>query len=223
MALKERNSYQNYNFDQDKALGLHIDTDLVIDSSFGVVHDILANVFGIANPTLHLHAALGEQTFGKPLAVRAFALEGIFAGVEVIVCSFATHPIRTLMSRAQLKPFDGLEITKIGLRLHGIPSSSYPDWKEKMMYDFDIFGEMTISAPSGPLVLSYVIGEGGGVAHLSAHVVGDVWSDAFGVKGLGVSPINMHQIPRALKFDFVAACRCQLWNHILHQRAFEIF
>jgi hypothetical protein len=86
-----------------------------------------------------------------------------------------------------VKPFDGLELTEIGLRLLAIPSSSYPDWEDRMAYDFDIFGKMSITSPTGPLVLSYIIGGGSGFAHLSADVVGDVWSNAFGVKGLTVS------------------------------------
>jgi hypothetical protein len=56
----------------------------VIDSSFGAVHDILAKVFGIANPTLHMRAELGDENYGRPLQVRAFALEGVFAGIKVI-------------------------------------------------------------------------------------------------------------------------------------------
>ena len=59
-----------------------------------------------------------------------------------------------------------------------------------MVYNFNIFGKMVITAPSGPLVLSYMIGGGNGVAHLSADIVGDVWSDAFGVKGLTVSQLG---------------------------------
>lgn len=84
----EYNRYQNYNFDKERTPGLNIDADLVIDSSFGVVHDILTNVFGIPNPTLHLHAALGDQNFDKGLVVGSFALEGFFAGIKVVTLSY---------------------------------------------------------------------------------------------------------------------------------------
>jgi hypothetical protein len=64
---------------------MHFDADLVIDSSFGIVHDILVTVFGIPNPTLHMHAVFGEWTFTHPLDVRAFVLEGVFNGIKVIL------------------------------------------------------------------------------------------------------------------------------------------
>jgi len=76
-----------------------------------------------------------------------------------------------------------------------------------MVYDFEIFGQMTISTPSGPLILSYTIGEGDGIAHLSADVVGDVWPDAFGVKGLTVSWPRVYMSSQFDVYFIAADCR----------------
>jgi hypothetical protein len=70
---------------KDRELGLHIDADLVIDSSFGIVHDILVKALGIPQPTLHMHAALRGQDWGKSIEVRHFTIEGTFAGIKVII------------------------------------------------------------------------------------------------------------------------------------------
>jgi hypothetical protein len=90
-----------------------------------------------------------------------------------------------------------------------------------MVYDFNIFGQMVIRAHDTPLVLSYTIGGRDDVAYLSANVVGDIWSDAFGVKGLRVSwllrceslQLNLHPI---------VARGCQLQYLIFCQGAIEI-
>ncbi|KAJ7776553.1 hypothetical protein DFH07DRAFT_980740 [Mycena maculata] len=162
-------TYQNCYFDSSKALGWHIDADLPIDPSTGVLYEALRTVLNVQEPTVHLHAGLGlNQNFSRPLSIASFTLDGSFTGVQVKIC-------------------DGFTLMQIGLELLGLQRiESFPVPRTLIDYGFGIFGQFNIDVPGStiPLQLSYKFIEVGGVLQLHADLDGEIWRDPLGVQGL---------------------------------------
>ena len=163
---------QNARFDSTKALGWHVDADLVIGPSCGKLYDILHTVLKIDQPTLHVHAGLGtQQSWSKPLALAGFVLDGTFPGLQVQICQ-------------------GLTMTSVGAQLMGIRRMELLP-NPQIVYDYGVgvFGSFNIDVPGSttPVELDYQISELGGFVQLAANFKDDVWNNAFGVTGLSVS------------------------------------
>ena len=163
--------HQNYRFDATKTVGWHINADWVIDESCGLLYQLLSKSLGVKEPTLNLHAALGaNQDWSRQLAIHSFTLDGVFAGLNI-------------------RPFDGVHLTRIGVRLLGIRAMRFtPKPRSILEYGFGVFGSMNLDVPGSvvPLQLDYEIREAGGVVRLAAEVSGAIWKDPIGIKGLTV-------------------------------------
>jgi hypothetical protein len=164
--------HQNYRFDATKTVGWHINADWVIDESCGLLYQLLSKSLGVKEPTLSLHAALGaNQDWSRELAIHSFTLDGVFAGLNI-------------------RPFDGVHLTRIGVRLLGIRAMRFaPEPRSILEYGFGVFGSMNLDVPGSviPLQLDYEIREASGVVRLAAEVSGAFWKDPIGIKGLTVS------------------------------------
>ncbi|KAF8139462.1 hypothetical protein K438DRAFT_1785691 [Mycena galopus ATCC 62051] len=117
-------SYQNCEIDPSKPAGLHMNGDVVFDSSFGAVHNVLSTVLGIQNPTLHVQSDFGaaSSAFDKPLTRSSFILSGSFPGLVIKTCP---------------------ELSLSALTVQLIGSESVPDpgdvaAQKKMSYDFHV-------------------------------------------------------------------------------------
>jgi hypothetical protein len=164
------------NSDPTKAIGWHIDADVVINSSCGVLHDILSNVLGISGKKdLHVHAGLGlHQSWSTPLSLSSLTLSGILKNGQAKLC-------------------EGVHLTKIGVVLLGIGTYSLGlNAKAGMKYGFEILGEMNLKVPGSivPLHLDYNFTESGRFALLNASVKGNIWNHALGIGGLTVKYRN---------------------------------
>ena len=166
--------HQNYAFDKTKSIGWHFSADWVIDTSCGLLYNILTQVLGVSEPVLSIHAFFGElQQWSTPLNIHSFILEGVFASMK-------------------LSPVSGLTLTSIGVRLLGIRGFSFsPEPHSTLSFGFDIFGTMKLDVPGSvvPLDLHYEMGLAGSTVNLTAEISGEIWEDALGVKGLMVSYI----------------------------------
>ncbi|KZT52898.1 hypothetical protein CALCODRAFT_458663 [Calocera cornea HHB12733] len=167
-------TYQNYPFDTTKALGWHVEADIIIDESCGAAHDVLSKALRVQEPDLHVHACIGAtQNWSTALKIPSFTLDGSFSGISAKIC-------------------DELTLTSIGLQLLGSRAMQmYPEPKEVMKYGFGVFGTMHLSVPGSiiPLELSFDITEMAGMATLSADLCGDFWNDAFGISGLTLTDV----------------------------------
>ncbi|TBU56241.1 hypothetical protein BD310DRAFT_931958 [Dichomitus squalens] len=165
--------HQNYKFDTTKAIGWHFDADLVVDESCGALYDVLSQVLGVDEPDLAVHVFLGaDGGWDRPPSLHSFTLEGIFAGLA-------------------LKPFDGVVLSKIGVRLFGIRTLKYdPSPQSTLEYGFSVFGTMNLDVPGStvPLSLEYEMQEFGGAIFLGASI--DTWKNPLGASGLVLSGIS---------------------------------
>ncbi|KAF8122693.1 hypothetical protein EV363DRAFT_1553609, partial [Boletus edulis] len=161
--------HQNYAFDKTKSIGWHFNADWVIDSSCGLLYDILTKALQVSKPKLNIHASFGEQQrWSAPLSLHSFILEGVFPGLTV-------------------SPVSGLTLTSIGVRLLGIRGFSFtPEPHSTLTFGFGVFGTMKLKVPGSvvPLNLDYEMGLTGRTVNLCAEISGSIWEDALGVKGL---------------------------------------
>ena len=49
---------QNMHLDRSKSIGLTMEADIVFDSSYGQVHNVLTNFLGFTEPSLHVACGL---------------------------------------------------------------------------------------------------------------------------------------------------------------------
>jgi hypothetical protein len=163
---------QNYEIDSKKGVGFNFDCDVVFDESCGKVHDVLATVLGVKEPSLHLHCGMGKmQGWWVPLSLSSFTLEGTFADVSVSPCK-------------------GLTMTSVGVKLFGFHVTKYaPDGSltSSMAYGFGVFGVMHVDVPGSDkaIELDFEIRESGADVSLFAVMKID-WTNALGVKNLTV-------------------------------------
>ncbi|KAF8434528.1 hypothetical protein L210DRAFT_3410298 [Boletus edulis BED1] len=161
--------HQNYAFDKTKSIGWHFNADWVIDSSCGLLYDILTKALQVNKPILSIHASFGEQQrWSAPLSLHSFILEGVFPDLSI-------------------SPVSGLTLTSIGVRLLGIRGFSFtPEPHSTLSFGFGIFGTMKLNVPGSvvPLDLDYEMGLTGRTVNLGAEISGSIWEDALGVKGL---------------------------------------
>ena len=161
--------HQNYAFDRTKSVGWHFNADWVIDSSCGLLYEVLRQALQVDKPVLSIHASFGEQQgWNAPLSLHSFILDGVFADLTI-------------------SPISGLTLTSIGVRLLGIRGLSFtPEPHSTLSFGFDVFGTMKLDVPGSvlPLDLDFEIGVMGSVVSLNAEISGGIWEDALGVKGL---------------------------------------
>ncbi|KAF8139367.1 hypothetical protein K438DRAFT_2030588 [Mycena galopus ATCC 62051] len=170
-------TYQNCEIDPSKPAGLHMNADVVFDSSFGVVHDVLSTVLGIQNPTLHIQSDFGtaSSAFNKPLTRSSFTLSGSFPDLVI-------------------KPCPELSLSALTVELIG--SESVPDpidvaAQKKMSYDFHVTGAMHVGLDQ-LLNLTFDITDTGGSTLALTATQTAPWEDAFGVKGLTLQAFTLH-------------------------------
>ncbi|KAF8160111.1 hypothetical protein K438DRAFT_2072650 [Mycena galopus ATCC 62051] len=168
---------QNCEIDPSKPAGLHMNGDVVFDSSFGAVHNVLSTVLGIQNPTLHVQSDFGaaSSAFDKPLTRSSFILSGSFPGLVIKTCP---------------------ELSLSALTVQLIGSESVPDpgdvaAQKKMSYDFHVTGLMHVGVDQ-LLDLTFDITDNGGDTLVLTATQPTPWDGAFGVKGLTVQPLTLH-------------------------------
>lgn len=153
-------------------VGFTMEADVDIDSSYGGVHDVLCNVFGLNTPSVHLAAGLGDQNWHRPVWLPSFQLTGL------------------LLDADPKPPCSQLQFTGLGATLTGY-HHLYVDEKgkvvEKKQFGYGIFGTMHVQVPWSPIPLEMLfnIEESGDYVTLEAVVDGR-WEGAFGVKQLTV-------------------------------------
>ncbi|KAJ7748169.1 hypothetical protein DFH07DRAFT_775793 [Mycena maculata] len=169
-------TYQNCEIDPSKPAGFYINGDIVIDSSFGAVHDALSTVLGIPNPTLHIQGSLGtSSSFNEPLKLSSFMLSGSFPDLVIRPCSELTLSAIAV----ELLGYDGVRYTTDGTAYGG------------MCYGFHVVGTMHIGLDQ-LLDLTFDISDtGGSTLALTATQV-NPWDGAFGVKGLLLQAFTLY-------------------------------
>ncbi|KAF8171634.1 hypothetical protein K438DRAFT_1982051 [Mycena galopus ATCC 62051] len=170
-------TYQNCEIDPSKPAGLHMNGDVVFDSSFGAVHNVLSTVLGIQNPALHVQSDFGtaSSAFDKPLTRSSFTLSGSFPGLVIKTCP---------------------ELSLSALTVQLIGSESVPDpgdvaAQKKMSYDFHVTGLMHVGVDQ-LLDLTFDITDNGDNTLVLTATQPTPWDGAFGVKGLTVQPLTLH-------------------------------
>ena len=166
---------QNMHLDRSKSIGLTMEADIVFNSSYGQVHDVLTNFLGFTEPSLHVACGLRlVQDWHRPLWVPSFQLTGVFTD-------------------AKPKPLcDKLQLTSIGARLigyHTVKPNQEGNLVDGRAFGYAFFGTVHLTVPgsSVPLEMAFEIEETAGSVSLQATLDGE-WEHAFGVLQLTVSP-----------------------------------
>ncbi|KDQ13587.1 hypothetical protein BOTBODRAFT_175576 [Botryobasidium botryosum FD-172 SS1] len=192
-------TYQNILLDQTKDVGFNINAEVVIDESYGQIHDVLSKFLKVPDPSLLVHCGLGVgQDWHHPLSVSSLSLQGVFPNT-------------------QAEPISGVKFTSIGVRLIGseatadTPEGSKTSGKD---FSYSVFGSMHLTVPGSsiPLDLDYDITEAGGAVSLSAQLSKD-WEHAFGVPDLTLQEVafsadfDLVEPLSTLKFDISATMK----------------
>lgn len=158
-----------------RSSGWHIDADVVIDNSFGPLHDLLADFFNNPNPSIHVHAELGHVADrNSPLSLGFFALEGTVGEHDKINISLC----------------DSVSATRLGVRLNGFQRTKYNAagrLSSKTDYGFSVFGtlDFRLSNWKQPVQLDFQVSHMGGQFFLHASV-DTHWDNAFNIPSLKV-------------------------------------
>ncbi|KAJ6478994.1 hypothetical protein C8R45DRAFT_833135 [Mycena sanguinolenta] len=187
---------QNCDIDPSKPAGLHMNGDVVFDSSFGALHDVLSTVLGIQNPTLHVQSNFGtaSSAFNKALTRSSFTLSGSFP--ELVI-----------------KPCVELSLSAITVEIIGseiVPDPSDPAAQKKMSYEFHVTGAMHLGLDH-LLDLTFDISDNGGTMLALTATQAAPWDGAFGVKGLTLQAFTLHttldakKLMDTFKFDVTAS------------------
>jgi hypothetical protein len=166
--------FQNMPLNRSNHVGFTMEADIVFDSSYGQVHDVLSNFFGFTEPSLHLTCGLGvAQDWHQLIWAPSFHLTGIFADAK------------------PKPPCDKLQLTSVGARLTGYHTSRYDNdgrMVQGKAYGYALFGMMHVPVPGSviPLEMDFIIEEAGGSVRLEATLKGQ-WEHAFGISQLTAS------------------------------------
>ena len=150
--------------------------NITIDDQYGNIPSILNETLHIPTESLTLRviAALGVGYSWTELpSISTFEVEGIFDLTS---------------AQGGLPLCNGVNLSRVGLRLFGVRSVTFGSGGETMMdYGYEVFGDMHVDIPASnrPLEFDFRIIEFAGIVQLVASLKGNIWENAFG-SGLDV-------------------------------------
>ena len=160
--------------DPTKFSGITLSARINFDSSYGQVHDVLAQFFGFEQPSLNVSCNFGfASDWHEALKEPSFRLTGTFTDVKP-------------------KPAcDKIQLTSVGGSLIGF-TSTILDRKNgitrSMSYGYELFGTFHVTVPGSvvPLEMDFIVSEIGENVTLEGSLDGE-WEHAFGISSLTVS------------------------------------
>lgn len=171
--------YQNCQIDSTKPVGWTFDCDVTIGQDVGSIHSVSHSLLGTDDITLHLTAGLGNnasQVWDSTLVTPSFTLTGTIDSLSSVAIANVT-------------------LSTIGVHLHAIRSHFDASGDATLQYNWDIFGEMSITMPgsSTASTFDFTFSEQSNYISLHGALQGDIWKDAAGISGLDVSEFLVYR------------------------------